>query len=90
MNTVATTRMSSKGQIVIPEEIRNSLHLKTGTRFVVVGEGDVVVLKTISPPSFDEFEGIILQARQAAIESGLEPRDIENAIREVRTEKCKS
>ncbi|MCK5786974.1 MAG: AbrB/MazE/SpoVT family DNA-binding domain-containing protein [Candidatus Sabulitectum sp.] len=90
MNTVATTRMSSKGQIVIPEEIRNSLHLKTGTRFVVVGEGDVVVLKTISPPSFDEFEEIVLQARQAAIESGMEPRDIEDAIKEVRSNKCKS
>ncbi len=37
--------MSSKGQIVIPEEIRNALHLKTGTKFVVIGEGDVVVLK---------------------------------------------
>lgn len=85
MNTVATTKMSSKGQIVIPEEIRNSLHLKAGTRFVVVGEGDVVVLKTISPPSFDEFDEIVLQARQAAIESGMEPKDIEDAIGEVRS-----
>ena len=41
METVATTRMSSKGQIVIPESIRNRLNLKDGAQFVVVGEGDV-------------------------------------------------
>jgi AbrB family looped-hinge helix DNA binding protein len=80
MNTVATTRMSSKGQIVIPEEIRNALHLKTGTKFVVVGEGDVVVLKTITPPSSNEFKNMILKAREAAYEAGMTPGDIEEAI----------
>jgi len=37
METLATTRMSSKGQIVIPEELRKRLNLKTGAQFVVVG-----------------------------------------------------
>jgi AbrB family looped-hinge helix DNA binding protein len=50
MNAVATTKMSSRGQIVIPGEIRDALHLKAGTRFVVLGEGDVVVLKTFPLP----------------------------------------
>ena len=90
MNTVATTKMSSKGQIVIPEEIRKALHLKAGTRFVVLGEGDVVVLKTITPPSSDEFKEIILRARQAAYESGMKPDDIQETIEETRSEKCKS
>jgi len=39
MGTLATTRMSSKDQIVIPEEVRKRLYLKTGAQFVVVGEG---------------------------------------------------
>ena len=30
MKTLATTRMSSKGQIVIPESIRKRLNLKAG------------------------------------------------------------
>lgn len=90
MNTVATTKMSSKGQIVIPEEIRNALHLKAGTKFVVVGEGDVVVLKTITPPppSSSEFKEMILKAREAAYEAGMTPEDIEKAISEVRAEKA--
>ncbi|MBD3277666.1 MAG: AbrB/MazE/SpoVT family DNA-binding domain-containing protein [Candidatus Aegiribacteria sp.] len=86
MNTVATTKMSSKGQIVIPEEIRNALHLKAGTKFVVIGEGDVVVLKTISPPSSTEFNDLILKAREAAYEAGMTPEDIQKAISEVRSE----
>ncbi|MCK4506592.1 MAG: AbrB/MazE/SpoVT family DNA-binding domain-containing protein [Candidatus Aegiribacteria sp.] len=90
MSNVATTRMSSKGQIVIPEEIRKALHLKTGTRFVVLGEGDVVVLKTITPPSVDEFDEIIMRARREASKAGIEQKDLQDIIREVRSEKCES
>ena len=41
MSSVSTTKMSSKGQVVIPEEVRKALNLQTGTQFVVLGEGDV-------------------------------------------------
>jgi len=51
MSDYATTKMSSKGQIVIPEEIRKQLKLKSGTQFMVLGQRDVVILKTLSPPS---------------------------------------
>ena len=64
MSTVATTRMSSKGQVVIPEEVRNSLGLETGAHFIVMGENDVVILKTISPPSMSEFDTIVTRARR--------------------------
>ena len=37
MSTLSTTRMSSKGQVVIPEEIRQRLGLETGAQFVVAG-----------------------------------------------------
>ena len=45
MANVSTTKMSSKGQVVIPENIRKQLNLKAGAQFVVVGEKDVVILK---------------------------------------------
>ncbi len=44
MAEVAATKMSSKGQVVIPEEIRNRLGLKAGTKFVVVGSEDTLIL----------------------------------------------
>lgn len=32
---IATTKLSSKGQIVIPEEFRKKMGLEAGTQFVV-------------------------------------------------------
>ena len=40
MGSVATAKLSSKGQVVIPEEIRLRLGLKAGAEFVVVGEAE--------------------------------------------------
>ena len=64
MSKAATTKMSSKGQVVIPEDIRKRLKLKPGAQFVVVGDKDVVILKNISPPAIDDFPELIAEARK--------------------------
>lgn len=87
MATLATTKMSSKGQVVIPDEVRKRLNLKAGAQFVVVGDNDVVILKAITPPSMDEFDGLIADARRKAKSAGLKKSDIESAIQEVRGSK---
>lgn len=87
MQTIATTKMSSKGQVVIPEQIRKLLSLKSGTQFLVLGEGDVVVLKTIAPPSAEEFDMVIRRAREQAIRAGMVPDDVSEAIRQSRQAK---
>jgi len=84
MPGLATTRMSSRGQVVIPEEIRKRLKLKAGSQFVVVGERDTVILKAISPPSLEEFDDLIMEARKQARKAGLKRSDIPAAIRKVR------
>lgn len=84
MKALATTKMSSKGQVVIPEEIRKRLGLKAGSQFVVVGEKDVVILKTISPPSMEEFDRLILEVRRQARQAGMRRSDITGAIARVR------
>ncbi|OGO32361.1 MAG: hypothetical protein A2136_07225 [Chloroflexi bacterium RBG_16_54_11] len=84
MENIATTRMSSKGQVVIPESIRKRLNLKEGAQFVVVGEGDVVILKTIPAPNPDSFEALIREARQQAKIAGLKRADIARAISRAR------
>ncbi|WP_082160420.1 AbrB/MazE/SpoVT family DNA-binding domain-containing protein [Candidatus Coxiella mudrowiae] len=61
---LATTKMSSRGQIVIPEEIREQLGLETGTKFVVIAENDTVVLKTITPPSKKELKALLSKVRK--------------------------
>ena len=84
MAELATTKMSSKGQIVIPEEIRKRLGLEAGSQFVVVASKDTVILKTISPPSMEEFDELIDEARRQARRAGMKRSDVKKAITEVR------
>ena len=84
MAPLATTKMSSKGQIVIPEDIRERLGLKPGAQFVVVGQNDVVILKTITQPSMNEFDQLISEARKQAKKAGMKKSDITAAIQKVR------
>ena len=85
--TVSTTKMSSKGQVVIPEQIRERLSLEPGSQFVVVGDRDVVILKRIAIPAMAEFDGLIRKARSQAKSTGLKKSDIEHAIQQARGRK---
>lgn len=87
MANLATTKMSSKGQVVIPEDIRKQLNLKAGSQFVVVGEKDVVIFKSISQPSMEEFDKLIDKARKQAKEAGLKRSDVYAAIAKARGRK---
>ncbi len=87
METLATTRMSSKGQVVIPDSIRKQLNLKEGMQFIVVGDSDVVILKVVMPPDMGEFDTLINQARKQAKEAGLKQKDISSAIKKARSRK---
>jgi len=87
MTNLATTKMSSKGQVVIPEIVRNALGLENGCQFLVVGEKDAVILKTISVPSRKEFSSLLSKARKEAKKAGLKPKDISDAIVKTRGRK---
>ena len=84
MFDAATTTLSSKGQVVIPEAIRERLGLKTGVQFVVVADRDVVILKVLEPPALSEFAALTAHARRAAKAAGLKPADVPRAIKKVR------
>ena len=66
MRRLATTRPSSKGQVVIPEEIRTALGLGPGGRFVVLSEGDVVILKRIDVPAYSEVRALAAEVHWQA------------------------
>lgn len=86
-DVLSTTKMSSKGQVVIPEAVRNQLGLSSGQQFVVVGSRDVVILKSVKPPSTNEFDAIISKARKQARRVGLKKADVSKAIKKARTKK---
>ena len=84
MSDLATTRLSSKGQVVIPEEIRNHIGLKAGDLFIVFAEKDVVILKTISKPNLKHLNQMINKARKQAESAGLTKDAIDAAIKQAR------
>jgi AbrB family looped-hinge helix DNA binding protein len=87
MSNPATTRMSSRGQVVIPEDVRKRLKLRPGSQFLVLGEDDVVILKAIAPPSMQEFGVLIAKARKQAREVGMKKSDITAAVARARAKK---
>ncbi|HCU24192.1 MAG TPA: AbrB family transcriptional regulator [Deltaproteobacteria bacterium] len=84
METISTTKLSSKGQVVIPEAIRHQLGLKEGAQFIVMGQKDVVILKAVTPPSDRDFDELITQARRQARAAGLKKKDVLQAIKRAR------
>lgn len=84
MATVSTTTLSSKGQVVIPEDVREALGLEPGAQFVVMADGDVVILKRIEALARSEFRALAAKTRKQARQSGLKPADVRKAVRNVR------
>ncbi|HNR33327.1 MAG TPA: AbrB/MazE/SpoVT family DNA-binding domain-containing protein [Candidatus Hydrogenedentes bacterium] len=82
--TVATTKMSSRGQVVIPETIRDRLRLGPGVQFAVFAQEDVVMLKVINPPSADEFARLKRELQRQARQGGRKRSDIPKTISKVR------
>jgi AbrB family looped-hinge helix DNA binding protein len=87
MSNLATTKMSSKGQVVIPEEIRERLDLKEGTQFIVIGQGDSVILKSIVPPAMNQFKDLLSLARKEAKKVNFKKSDLEDIIKTTRKNK---
>ncbi len=87
MAAFSTTKLSSKGQIVIPEEIRDNLNLKEGDQFVVIGQGDTVILKSITPPSLSDFSSLMQEASRSAKSLNLKKSDVAKTIKKVRRQK---
>ena len=82
-------KMSSKGQIVIPKEMRNELSLKEGDQLVAMCDGNTIVLKLLEMPTYDEFIESIHNCQADAKDAGLTPKDLEEIIKQVRAESDK-
>ena len=86
MSEIEITRLSSKGQIVIPKDIRTLLGLKEGELFAMYGEGDTLVLKKLDVPSEDEFEKILKRGSNITKKKKITKKDILKSISELRSE----
>lgn len=86
-NKIEFTKLSSKGQIVIPRDIRESLELKEGAPFAVIKQDDTILLKRIELPKIKTWKQVAEPFRQAAKKSSLTKEDLDILIKEVRESK---
>lgn len=84
METLEVTKLSSKGQVVIPQKIRDEMRLHPGEKFIVFHGGDTIILKTLEMPSFENFDRLIAKARKFAKDKKLKMKNVDEAIKAVR------
>jgi AbrB family looped-hinge helix DNA binding protein len=79
----STTKVSSKGQVVIPANVRKAASLKKGEKILAIAIDDTVVLKKIVDRSFEEnLKPVWKRVRQM----GLSEEDIGALIEEARAQ----
>jgi len=78
------TKLSSKGQVVIPQGIREALQLKEGTPLAVIAQKDSILLKKIEMPKAKSWDEVTAPFRRAAKKSGFTKEDLDKIIEELR------
>ena len=84
MENIEITCVSSRGQIVIPQSLRDRMKIQTGEKFVVIGEDNTIVLKKLEIPSFSGIDKLLKKTRDFAKKRGIKESDVEDAIKHAR------
>ena len=88
--SVEITKMTSRGQVVIPQDIREENDIKEGERFLVYDADDSIVLKRIknleSAKNIDEFEKVFSSMWKTAKARRIDKKDIAKEIEAYRRE----
>ena len=90
---IETTKMSSRGQIVIPQNVRDEIHAEEGTVFLVMTNSDTLILKKVAMPSKEDvirnLENFAKEATKRVEKLGIKERDIPDLVHKLRKEKNK-
>ena len=82
---IEITKMTSKGQVVIPQSLRQSKGIKEGEKFLVYDIGENIVLKRVKgldkSKNINEFEEAFASMWKTAKEKGITKKDIEQEIK---------
>lgn len=84
MSEVILTKMSSKGQIVIPKALRELLGIKEGELFALFGKDDTIIMKRVDLPTGEELETILAWGAEHARKRKIKRGDVLKAIDEQR------
>ena len=72
---IEITKMTSKGQVVIPRELREQAKLKEGEKLLVYGDKETIILKKIVSP-VKEFGKLVSFGKKFAKKKGIKKSDV--------------
>jgi len=85
---IETTKMSSRGQIVVPQDIRNEINAKEGSVFAIFGTDSTIILKKLETPTKDDvikdLKKISKEFKKRAERLGIKESDIPNLVHKMR------
>ena len=84
MSVIEVTSLSTKGQVVIPNSIREKLKLGPGSKLMIIQDGDSILLKPIKVPKKEQFKKLIALGDRIREELNLKEEDIEKALKNAR------
>lgn len=84
MARVDVTSLSSRGQIVIPQGLREKLKLHEGEKFTIIEVGGILMLRRLKPITEREFDRLLRKTREHARKHGLTEKDMQDAIKKTR------
>ena len=69
--SIDTTKLSAKGQIVIPVDVRNKLQLETGNKLIVMASEDAIILQKTNSLNDKDKISFSQKAKSIARKMGL-------------------
>lgn len=78
-------KMSPKGQLVVPQEIREMEHFKPGDRFISVPLKEGVLFKRVEIPDLKvDFKKLLKETREYIKKKGIKTSDVDAAFKRAR------
>ncbi len=76
--------VSSKGQIVLPAEMRKKMDIGAGAKLAAYAVGDMIMLKPIEVPTEEDFKKSLDKAVKWAKSAGYKESDVNDIVKTYR------
>lgn len=84
MGEVELVKISPRGQVVIPKDIRELLDIEGGERLAVKAEGGVILLKKVEIPELKGWKEVFRWGEAHAKKKGLKEKHVEKMVHRAR------
>ncbi len=79
------TKVSSKGQVVIPSSVRKEAGIDEGDQLAVYTDGSIIYIKKVDSMKLKrDFQRLSRELSAKASKLGITPEDVQEAVDEVR------